>query len=46
MIMEKWVIYAVAAAVCWGASYAASGPVLQSGMDPITFIFVFHSLVF
>ena len=43
-IIEKWVIYAVAAAMLWGASYAASGPILRSGMSPLIFYF-YYSLV-
>jgi len=37
--VEKWMIFAVAAATLWGASYAASGPILRTGMSPIIFYF-------
>lgn len=37
--MERWAIYAILAALCWGLSYAASGPVFRSGMSPLTFYF-------
>ena len=34
---EKWMIYGLAAAILWGASYAASGPILRAGMPPLIF---------
>jgi len=34
-----WSIYAVLASVCWGVSYAASGPVLKKGLSPLVFFF-------
>ena len=33
-----WIIYAAAAAVCWGMSYAASGPLLKKGLNPLVFL--------
>ena len=39
--VEKWMIYALAAAILWGASYAASGPVLRAGMPPLIFYFCY-----
>ena len=33
-----WIIYAVAASICWGMSYAASGPLLKKGVDPLVFL--------
>jgi len=30
-----WIIYAVAASICWGMSYAACGPLLKRGLDPL-----------
>lgn len=44
MLFEKWMLYALSAAMLWGASYAASGPVLRMGMTPLVFYF-FYSLV-
>lgn len=32
-----WILYAVAASVIWGVSYAASGRVIEHGMAPLTF---------
>lgn len=34
-----WIVYALAAAVIWGVSYAASGRVIERGMAPLTFFF-------
>lgn len=34
-----WLFYAVAASVCWGMSYAASGPILKKGFSPLVFFF-------
>lgn len=39
--VEKWMIFAVTAAVLWGASYAASGPILRAGMPPLFFYFCY-----
>ena len=39
--IEKWMIYALAAAILWGASYAASGPILRAGMPPLLFYFCY-----
>lgn len=33
-----WIIYALFAALCWGISYAASGPLLQRGVSPLVFL--------
>ena len=33
-----WIIYAAAASMCWGMSYAASGPLLKKGLDPLVFL--------
>ena len=38
---QMWLLYAVGAAMLWGASYAASGPVLRAGMPPLVFYFYF-----
>jgi uncharacterized membrane protein len=43
-MFEKWMIYALAAAMLWGASYAASGPIFRAGITPLVFYF-FYSLV-
>lgn len=43
-----WVLLAFGAAVLWGVSYAASGRVIQRGLDPVSFFFcyaVFTALV-
>ncbi len=32
-----WMIYAIAAAFCWGLSYAASGVLLKKGVGPMVF---------
>ena len=40
-LTEKWMTYALSAAMLWGASYAASGPVLRSGMTPVVFYFCY-----
>ena len=34
-----WLFYAVAASICWGMSYAASGPLLNRGFSPLLFFF-------
>jgi drug/metabolite transporter (DMT)-like permease len=34
-----WLIYAVAASVCWGMSYAACGPILKKGLSPLILFF-------
>ena len=41
-----WLLYAVAASLCWGMSYAASGPILRKGMSPILFFFGYSLLGF
>jgi drug/metabolite transporter (DMT)-like permease len=35
-----WLIYAVAASVIWGLSYAAGGRVLQRGVSPVVLFFL------
>lgn len=32
-----WIVYALAAAVIWGISYAASGRVIERGVSPLAF---------
>ena len=44
--VEKWMIYALAAALLWGASYAASGPILRAGMPPLLFYFCYSVVAF
>jgi drug/metabolite transporter (DMT)-like permease len=34
-----WIAYAIAASICWGMSYAASGPLLKKGFSPLLFFF-------
>lgn len=34
-----WLIYAIAASICWGMSYAACGPILKKGTSPLIFFF-------
>lgn len=41
LFVEKWMIYAVAAAILWGASYAASGLLLRSAITPLYFYFCY-----
>ena len=36
-----WVVYALAAAIIWGISYAASGRVIERGMTPLVFFFLY-----
>jgi drug/metabolite transporter (DMT)-like permease len=36
-----WIVYAVAASIIWGVSYAASGRVIERGMDPLAFFFYY-----
>lgn len=36
-----WLIYALTAAVLWGVSYAACGRVIERGMAPLTFFFLY-----
>lgn len=44
---SMWIIYALFASLCWGVSYAASGPLLQRGVNPIIFLmgYSFFSLI-
>ena len=46
MITQKWILYALSAAMLWGASYAASGPILRSGMPPLLFYFCYSLFSF
>ncbi len=39
-----WIFYAVAASLCWGMSYAASGPLLKKGFSPLVFFFGYSLL--
>lgn len=39
-----WILYAVAASLCWGMSYAASGPLLKKGFSPLVFFFGYSLL--
>jgi drug/metabolite transporter (DMT)-like permease len=34
-----WLFYAISASICWGISYAASGPILKKGFSPLVFFF-------
>ncbi|MDH4469686.1 MAG: EamA family transporter [Verrucomicrobiae bacterium] len=43
-MFEKWTIFAIAASLLWGSSYAASGPILRSRVTPSAFFFC-YSLV-
>ena len=36
-----WLVYALSAAVIWGISYAASGRVIEKGVSPLSFFFVY-----
>jgi drug/metabolite transporter (DMT)-like permease len=36
-----WIVYALAAAIIWGISYAASGRVIERGMTPLVFFFLY-----
>jgi len=39
-----WILYAFAASLCWGISYAASGPILKKGLSPLVFFFGYSLL--
>jgi len=41
-----WLFYALAASLCWGISYAASGPILKKGLSPALFFFGYSLLGF
>ncbi len=43
---EKWILYALSASMLWGASYAASGPILRSGIPPLLFYFCYSFFSF
>jgi hypothetical protein len=32
-----WIVYALAASIIWGISYAASGRVIERGITPLVF---------
>jgi drug/metabolite transporter (DMT)-like permease len=36
-----WIVYALAAAIIWGVSYAASGRVIERGMTPLVFFLLY-----
>lgn len=36
-----WIIYALAASMLWGVSYAASGRVIERGLAPLSFFFTY-----
>ncbi len=36
-----WIVYAFAAAIIWGISYAASGRVIERGITPLVFFFLY-----
>ena len=36
-----WIVYALAAAIIWGISYAASGRVIERGITPLVFFFLY-----
>ena len=36
-----WIVYALAASIIWGISYAASGRVIERGMTPLVFLSVY-----
>ena len=40
-LTEKWMVYALTAAMLWGASYAASGPGFRLGIPPLVFYFCY-----
>ena len=33
-----WIFYALIASLCWGISYAACGPLLKKGLNPLIFL--------
>lgn len=39
-----WILYALAASVLWGVSYAASGRVIARGLSPLSFFFLYALL--
>lgn len=41
LIRLMWIVYALAAAIIWGISYAASGRVIERGMTPLVFFFLY-----
>lgn len=41
-----WLLYALAASLCWGMSYAASGPILRKGLSPVLFFSGYSALGF
>lgn len=41
-----WLFYAITASLCWGMSYAASGPILRKGLSPVFFFLGYSVLGF
>ena len=41
LICRMWIVYALAAAIIWGISYAASGRVIERGLTPLVFFFLY-----
>ena len=37
-LIIMWILYAITASLCWGMSYAASGPLLKKGVSPLVFL--------
>jgi len=38
LISVMWIVYAAFASLCWGVSYAACGPLLKKGLNPLIFL--------
>ena len=36
--VAMWIFYAGIASLCWGVSYAACGPLLKKGLNPLIFL--------
>lgn len=36
-----WLVYALSASIIWGISYAASGRVIERGLSPLSFFFLY-----
>jgi len=43
VVLGMWFVYALSAAVIWGISYAASGRVIERGMSPTAFFFLYSA---
>jgi drug/metabolite transporter (DMT)-like permease len=41
-----WFLYATAASLCWGMSYAASGPLIRKGISPALFFIGYSAMGF